>query len=129
MAGFAEGEDAGAEEGDSTPVMYEELAEIEKQFDDIEVEIIRKQNTLTTSIYAKRAALISRIPNFWPLVLEQAPPDIDTYIQPSDSELLGSLKDLHVERFEITPGPAVGAHGPTSLSTNGTDGKGGGDPR
>ncbi len=39
MADVAEGEGAGVEEGNDTPVMYEELAEIEKQFDDVEVEI------------------------------------------------------------------------------------------
>jgi len=39
MADVAEGEGSGVEEGNDTPVMYEELAEIEKQFDDVEVEI------------------------------------------------------------------------------------------
>jgi hypothetical protein len=50
----------------------------------------------------RRAELLAKIPNFWPLVLEQAPMDIDEYIQPSDSAiLLSSLKALSVSRFEL----------------------------
>ena len=49
---------------------------------------------------------MSRIPNFWPLVIEQAPPDIDEYIQPSDSAiLLGSLTGLSVHHFEAETEP------------------------
>lgn len=56
---------------------------------------------LSAPIYARRAALISKIPNFWPLVLEQAPPEIDRYIQITDGELLlGALNSLSVTRFE-----------------------------
>lgn len=49
---------------------------------------MRQQIILTEPLYARRAALVSKIPNFWPLVLEQAPAEIDQYIQPSDSALL-----------------------------------------
>lgn len=56
-------------------------------------------------LYAKRHGLVSQIPNFWPLVFEQAPPDIDEFIQPSDSSLLlTSLTSLFVSRFEIENG-------------------------
>jgi len=42
-------------------------------------------------------------------VIEQAPPDIDEYIQPSDSALLlSSLKSLSVSRFELEPPASVG---------------------
>jgi hypothetical protein len=63
---------------------------------------VRQQYTLSKSLYAKRAELLAKIPNFWALVLEQAPMDIDEYIQPSDSAiLLTSLKTLSVSRFEL----------------------------
>lgn len=56
-------------------------------------------------LYEKRQKLISQIPNFWALVFEQAPPDIDEFIQPSDSSLLlTSLTSLSVSRFEIEDG-------------------------
>lgn len=56
-------------------------------------------------LFAKRHALVSQIPNFWPLVFEQAPPDIDEFIQPSDSSLLlTSLSSLSVSRFEVENG-------------------------
>ncbi|KAK0123888.1 hypothetical protein ONS95_008881 [Cadophora gregata] len=93
---------------EETSVSYEDLADIEKEFDDVETEIIRQQIALTKPLYERRSKTISQIPNFWPLVLEQAPPDIDQYIQPSDSALLlSSLLSISVSHFEVesdTPG-------------------------
>ncbi|KAH6692078.1 NAP family protein-like protein [Leptodontidium sp. MPI-SDFR-AT-0119] len=93
---------------EETPVSYEDLADIEKEFDDVETEIIRQQIALTAPLYTRRSKTVSQIPNFWPLVLEQAPPDIDQYIQPSDSALLlSSLLSISVSHFEAesnTPG-------------------------
>lgn len=66
----------------------------------------RQQVVLTAPLYERREKTISQIPNFWPLVLEQAPPDIDQYIQPSDSAvLLSSLKSLKVTHFELDTEP------------------------
>lgn len=65
-------------------------------------------------LYKKRHELVTQIPNFWPLVFEQAPTDIDEFIQPSDSSLLlTSLASFSVSRFEFEDGH----HGdPRSLS-------------
>ncbi|KAI5865582.1 nucleosome assembly protein-domain-containing protein [Durotheca rogersii] len=85
--------------------MYEELVELEREFEDVEAEIIRQQVALTKKLYEKRATLVAKIPNFWPLVLEQAPPDIDQYIHPADSAvLLSSLTSISVSHFEIDGG-------------------------
>ena len=66
---------------------------------------VRHQVQLTKPLYEKRARIVSQIPNFWPLVLEQAPPDIDEYIQPTDSALLlTSLTNISVSHFEIENG-------------------------
>ena len=66
---------------------------------------VRQQTKLTKPLYEKRQAVVSKIPNFWPLVLEQAPPDIDEFIQPTDSAiLLTALTGLSVSRFEIENG-------------------------
>lgn len=66
---------------------------------------MRIQDKMSRELYAKRAKVVSQIPSFWPLVLEQAPPDIDEYIQPTDSAvLLSSLVSLSVERFELPHG-------------------------
>ncbi|KAG5917501.1 hypothetical protein E4U53_004195 [Claviceps sorghi] len=60
---------------------------------------------MTRDLFAKREKIISQIPNFWPLVFEQAPPEIDEYIQPTDaSVIVSALKNLHVERFELPDG-------------------------
>ncbi|RDW81891.1 hypothetical protein BP6252_03003 [Coleophoma cylindrospora] len=91
---------------EDTPITYEDLAEIEKDFDDADTEIIKQQVALTAPLYARRAKTVSQIPNFWPLVLEQAPPDIDQFIQPSDSALLlSSLTALNVTHFELAQEP------------------------
>ena len=110
-----------AANGNSTKpeVTYEDLIALEHEFDEAELEIskwqpskptfvtslipttVRQSNTLLQPLYAKRAAFTSRISNFWPLVFEQAPPDLDQYIQPSDSQLFADcLLSLDVERFE-----------------------------
>ncbi|KAL2135393.1 hypothetical protein VTI74DRAFT_8626 [Chaetomium olivicolor] len=87
---------------DECMVSYEELADLEHEFDEVENEIIRQQYIMSKPLYAKRAELVSKIPNFWPLVLEQAPLDIDETIQPSDSALLlTALKSVSVSRFEL----------------------------
>lgn len=45
---------------------------------------------------------MSKIPNFWPLVFEQAPAEISEYIQPSDSEVFAKcLIGLDVRRPEL----------------------------
>ncbi|GAB7342962.1 hypothetical protein MBLNU457_g1066t1 [Dothideomycetes sp. NU457] len=87
-------------------VTYEQLAELEHEFDELDVEIIRKQYVQGVSLFAKRRELVSQIPNFWPLVFEAAPPEIDSYIQPSDSEVFAKcLTNLEVSRFEVPLGP------------------------
>ncbi|KAI2633883.1 nucleosome assembly protein [Xylaria nigripes] len=93
---------------------YEGLAELEREFEDAETEIIRQQCALTKPLYEKREKLIAKISDFWPLVLEQAPPDIDQYIQPTDSAMLASsLTSISVSRFEIENG---GKGDPRSIS-------------
>ena len=63
---------------------------------------MRKQYELSASVYAKRNEAVSKIPNFWPLVIEQAPPEIDQYIQPQDSRILAeNLVNFEVTRPEI----------------------------
>ncbi|KAJ6785776.1 hypothetical protein PWT90_03034 [Aphanocladium album] len=87
------------------PVSFSKLQELEDDFEEVEVELLRHQAKLTGDLYAKRAKVIADIPNFWPLVLEQSPAEIDEYIQPTDSSvLLNSLVDLSVERFELASG-------------------------
>ena len=107
-----------------TDVTYEDFIALEYEFDEADLDIsklpsalavtvniasvakltltaVRQSNALMQPLYAKRAALASRISNFWPLIFEQAPPDLDQYIQPSDSQLFADcLLSLDVERFE-----------------------------
>lgn len=64
-----------------------------------------KQYVLSAPLYAKRQEVVSKIENFWPLVFEQSPPDVDRYITPNDANIFAKLKSLDVKRFEIPMGP------------------------
>ncbi|KAI9158733.1 putative nucleosome assembly protein [Paramyrothecium foliicola] len=87
------------------PVSYEQLEDLEDDFEQVELELLRQQYKLTKELYAKREKVVSQIPNFWPLVFEQAPMDIDEYIQPTDSAvIMNHLVNLSVDRFELPNG-------------------------
>ncbi|WQF79862.1 Putative nucleosome assembly protein (NAP) [Colletotrichum destructivum] len=92
-----------------TGVTYEQLADLEREFEEVENQIVRKQYELSKPLYEKRAAVTSKIPNFWALVFEQSPAEVDEHIQPSDAALLlSSLKNISVSRPEIDNGAANG---------------------
>ncbi|WPH03893.1 putative nucleosome assembly protein C36B7.08c [Acrodontium crateriforme] len=96
-----------AEEQDAPQVSYEELASIEDQFEQIDTEIMRKQYELSKSAYAKRKEAVAKIPHFWPLVLEAAPPEIDQFIQTNDSRIIAEhLLEIDVTRPELDDGKA-----------------------
>ncbi|KAJ9139398.1 Nucleosome assembly factor-2 [Pleurostoma richardsiae] len=99
---------------EESPVTYGELNDLSAEFEDADTELVRREVELKQPLYEKRQKIVSQIPNFWPLVFEQAPPDIDEYIQPSDSALLlSSLVSLGVSHFEIENG---GKGDPRSIS-------------
>ncbi|KAL9055730.1 MAG: hypothetical protein Q9162_003366 [Coniocarpon cinnabarinum] len=80
---------------------YGELENLSSNFDSIDALTTAFQHAISKNVFGKRAELAQRIPNFWPLVFEQAPPEVDQYIQPSDSNVLASyLTGFSVERFE-----------------------------
>lgn len=67
---------------------------------------VRNQFTLTKNLYTRRQEFIASIPSFWPLVIEQSPPEIDEYIQPSDAALfMNSLHNITVDRPELPNEP------------------------
>ena len=65
---------------------------------------VRQQYELSQAAYARRAEAVAKIPTFWPLVLEQAPPEIDSLITPEDSRILAELSNITVTRPEIEGG-------------------------
>lgn len=65
-------------------------------------ESVRTQYDLQKPLYAKRKETVAKISNFWPLVFEQAPPDIDQHIQTEDSRIFAdSLASIEVTRPEL----------------------------
>ena len=70
---------------------------------------VKQQYTLSKPAYAKRSEITSSIPNFWPIVLETCPPEIDQFIQPQDSQIFAeSLTSISVSRPEIDADPKDG---------------------
>ncbi|KAB2578264.1 Nap family protein [Lasiodiplodia theobromae] len=87
---------------EQTDVTYEDLIQLEQEFEDADLQIIRQQYKITQPLYKKRQDVISKLPNFWALVFEQVPPELDNFIQPSDSSIFADcLKSIEVTRFEI----------------------------
>ncbi|KAF2467915.1 uncharacterized protein BDR25DRAFT_233630 [Lindgomyces ingoldianus] len=81
---------------------FEELSVLESEFEDVELQIIRKSDALHAPLFQQRAAVIAKIPHFWALVFEQSPPEVDNYILPSDSQVFADcLETLEVSRFEM----------------------------
>lgn len=99
-----------SDQGDEiSQVTYEQLAGIEDEFEEIDTQIIKQQYTLSKPAYAKRSGITSSIPNFWPIVLETCPPEIDQFIQPQDSQIFAeSLASISVSRPEIDADPEHG---------------------
>lgn len=63
---------------------------------------VRKAAELQDPLFKKRAEILAKIPHFWTLVFEQAPPEIDSFIQPSDAKLFAEcLETIDVTRFEL----------------------------
>ncbi|KAK5116200.1 hypothetical protein LTR62_008526 [Meristemomyces frigidus] len=87
---------------DNPTISYEDLASIEDDFEEVDTEIMRKQYEISQPAYEKRAQAVAKIPTFWPLVFEQAPPEIDQYIQPADSQIINEhLESIEVNRIEL----------------------------
>ncbi|PVI00945.1 hypothetical protein DM02DRAFT_614007 [Periconia macrospinosa] len=81
---------------------FEELSVLESEFEDAELELIRKSTALNQPLWNKRAEIVAKIPHFWTLVLEQIPVELETFIQPTDFKLFTEcLQTIEVSRFEI----------------------------
>ncbi|CAO2647357.1 Nn.00g082790.m01.CDS01 [Neocucurbitaria sp. VM-36] len=81
---------------------FEQLSVLETEFEEVELEILRKAEALHAPLYKKRAEFVANIPHFWTLVFEQAPPEIDNFIQPSDAKVFAEcFETFEVSRFEL----------------------------
>lgn len=52
-------------------------------------------------LYAKRQALLERVPGFWPTVFGNAPEQIEQFFSPADLSLISSLTSFSVDRYQI----------------------------
>ncbi|KAI9846308.1 MAG: hypothetical protein M1837_004161 [Sclerophora amabilis] len=98
------------------PARWEDLSQLEKEFDDVDSEILRQQSVLQAPLYEKRQELTSRMPDFWPMVFQQAPPEVDQFVQLSDVNVISAIKNLTVTRFETPPYSSSAEGNPRSVS-------------
>jgi hypothetical protein len=90
------------EDDQQLDVKFEQLSLLESEFEDAESEVIRKAEAIKSPLYKKRTDFIASIPHFWSLVFEQSPPEIDNFIQPTDSLVFANcLETFEVSRFEV----------------------------
>lgn len=52
-------------------------------------------------LYAKRKALLDRVPNFWSTVFGNAPEEVQQFFSPADLALTSSLTSFSVDRYQI----------------------------
>lgn len=70
---------------------------------------VRQLYLSSKPVYEKRAQVIAQIPGFWSAVFQNAPTDIETYIQGDvDASALQHLTSLEVSRFELDDDPQNG---------------------
>ncbi|KAL1959418.1 hypothetical protein VTO42DRAFT_2221 [Malbranchea cinnamomea] len=83
----------------------EPLEVLSRDFGVAEVELQRQEALLMRPLYARRDELIRtklQEADFWPRVFANSPAEVDTHIQPTDAQIIGScLKNLTVERFAV----------------------------
>ncbi|KAF2673048.1 hypothetical protein BT63DRAFT_410101 [Microthyrium microscopicum] len=89
-----------------TEVTFDELIDLEAEHHAVDTEIIRQHWKLSMPLFARRKAFIPKIPMFWALVFDEAPPEIENNIQPTDSQFFADyLLDFEVDRFELDTEP------------------------
>ncbi|KIX09249.1 uncharacterized protein Z518_00328 [Rhinocladiella mackenziei CBS 650.93] len=81
--------------------VFEELGSLEKEFAEVELDILRRKEFSLRPLYFKRNTLIDRIPDFWPTVFGNGPEEIQQFFSPADLALISSLKSFSVERYQI----------------------------
>ncbi|RPB03866.1 hypothetical protein L873DRAFT_1668590 [Choiromyces venosus 120613-1] len=84
-----------------------DLATLEKDFEALEVQILRDTYNRHLPLFQKRDAITSQIRGFWPLVLEQASSmlNFDEYITTEDGHLVSSLRSMALSRPDVDNEP------------------------
>ncbi|KAH0606423.1 uncharacterized protein H6S33_004084 [Morchella sextelata] len=85
-----------------------DLAGLEKEFEMVDVDILRETTIRQAPLFTRRNALTSRIHNFWPLTFEQASSALqfDEFVTPEDAHILGKyLRNVNVTRPDLTTEP------------------------
>ncbi|KAF8540369.1 hypothetical protein BDD12DRAFT_699141, partial [Trichophaea hybrida] len=79
---------------------FEQLAALEKDFEKVDLEILRETTLRQRPLFEKRDVITNAIPGFWPHVLEDAsgPTGFDEYVTPEDAEVLTHVTEIKVAR-------------------------------
>ncbi|KPI41148.1 putative nucleosome assembly protein C36B7.08c [Cyphellophora attinorum] len=81
---------------------FEELGALENEFADVELDALRRKEHSLTPLYARRAPILQRIPDFWATVFMNAPEEISGLYSSADISAIAAIKDFKVERYAIS---------------------------
>ncbi|KAJ4411507.1 hypothetical protein N0V91_001291 [Didymella pomorum] len=91
-----------AQTAEQIQASFEQLGLLETKFEEAEDQVIRKTEEIKASVYKERTEFVKNIPHFWSLVFENCPPEVENFIQPTDSEVLADcFETFEVSRFEL----------------------------
>ncbi|WFD33904.1 hypothetical protein MCUN1_000730 [Malassezia cuniculi] len=74
-----------------------QLVGLQKEFDDIQVQLLKESTRLQAPLFDKRAELLSKVDGFWPQALTNCIAT-NVYIDDDDHQLLDSLTKIDVKR-------------------------------
>ncbi|KAK9480970.1 hypothetical protein V1514DRAFT_349753 [Lipomyces japonicus] len=77
---------------------FQELADLEGDFETAELEILKYSTEKLKPLYEKRRDVAANIPRFWAIVVDQAGDEFDQYVTPRDGALLEHISELDVIR-------------------------------
>ena len=81
--------------------VFEQLGALERDFAEAELVSLRQKEQALAPLYLKRQTLLSRIPQFWPTVLRNAPESILPAFTLTDLSILSHLTNLTITRPDI----------------------------
>ncbi|KAK9461829.1 uncharacterized protein V1516DRAFT_663537 [Lipomyces oligophaga] len=83
---------------ESEESIFEELAKLEPEFENAEVDILKYSTKLFAPLYETRKNIIAKIDQFWPSVISQVGEEIDAHITPTDNEVIDCINSIEVTR-------------------------------
>ncbi|KIW68326.1 hypothetical protein PV04_04279 [Phialophora macrospora] len=90
-----------ADPSEDVAEVFAVLGDLEKEFAEVELDVLRRKEFNLRPLYNKRQGLLDKVPDFWPTVFGSGPEEIQQFFTPDDLALGACLKSFSVERYQI----------------------------